>query len=88
MWTGFPIRFNMLTLKDAKKMQIYEIVGFKENSDSILRRFMELGFTVGQKLKIISTSLQKKVFLIEIRGYLLSVRASLLDGIFVKEVRL
>lgn len=75
----------MITLNKAKKMKNYKIVGFSKNYDNVLRRFMELGFTVGEKVKIVSTSLQKKVFLIEIRGYLLSVRASLLDRVLVLE---
>ncbi len=49
-----------------------------------MRRFFELGLTVGEKVKIVATSLQKKVFLLEIRGYLLSVRASLLAKVVVK----
>lgn len=76
----------MTTLNKAKKMKIYKIVGFSANCDNVLRRFMELGFTVGERVKIVATSLQKKVFLIEIRGYLLSIRASLLDRVQVLEI--
>jgi len=76
----------MTTLNQAKKMKLYKIVGFSSENDAVLRRFMELGFTVGEKVKIVSTSLQKKVFLIELRGYLLSVRAGLLSRIEVLEI--
>ena len=72
----------MTTLNKAKPNKVYTIVGYQKN-DAILRRFLELGFSLGQKIKIVSTSLQKKVFLVEIRGYLLSVRANLLDRIIV-----
>ena len=73
----------MMTLNRAKINQNYKVVGFDGN-DQIMRRFLELGFSVGEKIKIVSTSLQKKVLLIEIRGYLLSVRAELLSRIFVE----
>ncbi len=63
----------------------YTISGFKSDEDAVLRRFFELGFCVGQKVKISAKSMQNKVFLIEIRKYLLSVRASLLDKILVEE---
>lgn len=76
----------MTTLNQAKKMKLYKIVGFSSENDAVLRRFMELGFTIGEKVKIVSTSLQKKVFLIELRGYLLSVRAGLLSRIEVLEI--
>ena len=73
----------MTTLDKAKINKVYKIVGY-QNKDKILRRFLELGFTVGQKVKILSTSLKKRVFLIEVRGYLLSVRANLLERIVVE----
>lgn len=76
----------MTTLNQAKKMKLYKIVGFSSENDAVLRRFMELGFTVGEKVKIVATSLQKKVFLIELRGYLLSVRAELLHRIEILEI--
>ncbi len=76
----------MTTLNQAKKMKLYKIVGFSSENDVVLRRFMELGFTVGERVKIVATSLQKKVFLIELRGYLLSVRAGLLSRIKVLEI--
>ena len=74
----------MVTLDKAKVNKIYKIINFCGENDAILRRFLELGFSVGEKVKVLSTSLQKKVFLIEIRGYLLSVRASLLNKVEVE----
>ncbi len=73
-----------MTLNLGKVNENYKIVGFNGKFDSVCRRFVELGFSVGEKVKIVSTSLQKKVFLIEIRGYLLSVRASLLEKVRVE----
>ena len=81
---GQTIIYYMLNLSEGKKNKVYTIVGYCEKKDKVSRRFMELGFSVGQKVKIVATSLQKKVFLIEIRGYLLSVRASLLAKVKVK----
>ena len=63
---------------------VYEIVGFSDGQEAVLRRFFELGFVQGERVKVVSTSLQKKVFLVEIHGYLLSVRASLLSCVQVK----
>lgn len=72
----------MMSLKDGKCGVCYKIVGFEEGE--LLQRFWELGFTVGQKVKIVSMSILKKVFLLEIRGYILSVRASLLSCVKVE----
>lgn len=74
----------MKTLDKAKKGEICKIVGFNGQFDRILRRFLELGLSRGQKVRIVSTSLQNKVVLIEIRGYVLSVRRNLLDRVVVK----
>ncbi|MBQ8908826.1 MAG: ferrous iron transport protein A [Clostridia bacterium] len=49
----------------------------------IKRRLLELGFTCGQAVKIIRKSLFGQTYLIEIRGYLLSIRKSLTDYIVV-----
>jgi len=74
----------METLDKANKTKTYKIVGYVGETDAVLRRLLELGFTVGQKAKVVSKSLAKKVFLIEIRGYLVSIRADLLSRIEVE----
>lgn len=73
----------METLDKAKINKMYKICGFLGDCDGVLRRFFELGFSVGEHVRVVSKSLQKKVFLIEIRGYLLSVRAVLLKKVQV-----
>ena len=73
----------MKTLDKAEKNKIYKITGFCGEKDKVYRRFLELGFSLGQRVKVLEKSLQKKVFLIEIRGYVLSVRTSLLQKIEV-----
>ncbi|MDE6583232.1 MAG: ferrous iron transport protein A [Clostridia bacterium] len=75
----------MMLLSQGKKNRKYTICGFDSAVDGVLRRFLELGFTKGEKVEIVSTSLSKKVFLVKIRGYLLSVRASLLNKVQVKD---
>lgn len=74
-----------MTLNMAKKNKTYQIVGFVGQADKVLRRFFELGFCEGQRVKILATSMAKKVFLIQLRGYVLSVRASLLQKVEVQE---
>ncbi|MBP3431249.1 MAG: ferrous iron transport protein A [Clostridia bacterium] len=67
----------------AKKNQICKIVGFVGATDSVLRRFFELGLLRGTTVKVVGSSLLRKVSLLEVRGYLLSVRTSLLEKIEV-----
>lgn len=74
----------MITLDKVKLKKEYKIEKFLDRS-TIVRRFLELGLTVGQKVKVVATSLQKKVFLIEVRGYLLSIRTSLLEKVVVSQ---
>lgn len=74
----------MLTLDKIKKNQICKIVGFCGEFDGVLRRFLELGLSRGVKVKVVASSLQKKVLLLEVRGYVLSVRAKLLSKIEVE----
>lgn len=73
-----------MTLDKGKTKQIYTVCAFVGQCDGVMRRFFELGFAVGEKVRIVATSLQKKVFLLEIRGYLLSVRSALLARVEVK----
>ena len=72
-----------MTLNFGQVGKTYKILDFQGELDSVTRRFLELGLTIGQKVSIVSKSLAKKVFLIEVRGYLLSVRASLLERLVV-----
>lgn len=74
----------MLTLDKVKKEQICKVVGFCGETDAVSRRFLELGITIGTKIKILSFSLLKKVALLQVRGYVLSVRISLLSKVQVQ----
>lgn len=51
----------------------------------IRRRMCELGFIAGQKVRLVRCSLLKRAFLVELRGYTLSLRKSIVDGLLVIE---
>lgn len=67
----------MMSLCDGKVNKTYRVVGVNGQGKEA-RRLLELGIIAGQPIKILNKSSLKKVFLVEIRGYLLSVRASIL----------
>lgn len=73
----------MITLKEGVVNKSYRIVEVKDE-EKVVRRFMELGIFSGQKLYILNKSPLKKVFLVEIRGYVLSIKSTLLSGIMVE----
>ena len=78
------IKNYVKTLDLAERNKSLKIVGCVGAADGVTRRLLELGFTAGQRVKILATSIQKKVFLVEVRGYVLSVRASLLCRVQVE----
>ena len=67
----------MMSLCDGKVNKTYRVVGVNGQGRET-RRLLELGIIAGQPIKILNKSSLKKVFLVEIRGYLLSVKASIL----------
>ncbi len=75
----------MTTLKDAQLNKLYKIKKVVGGDTKVIRRFLELGMLSGQVVKVINKSILKKVYLVEIRGYLLSIKTSLLDFIEVEE---
>ena len=75
----------MTTLKDAQLNKLYKIKKVAGGDTKVIRRFLELGRLSGQVVKVINKSILKKVYLVEIRGYLLSIKTSLLDFIEVEE---
>ena len=66
-----------MSLCDGKVNKIYRVVGVNGQGKET-RRLLELGIIAGQPIKILNKSSLKKVYLVEIRGYLLSVKASIL----------
>lgn len=73
----------MHSLKEGKVNKSYRIVEVK-GEEKVVRRLFELGLLSGQKLYILNKSPLKKVFLVEIRGYVLSIKSTLLSGIMVE----
>lgn len=78
------IHYFMLNLCDAKKNKTYVIVDYQNLSTKILRRLCDLGLTRGQTVVVASRSLLKKALLVEVRGYLLSLKADIAKGVKVK----
>lgn len=74
----------MLNLCDAKTNKQYVIEGFENLPTNILRRLCDLGLTKGQSVMVSSRSLLKKALLIQVRGYLLSLKADIAKGVKVK----
>ena len=75
----------MLNLKDAKQRQFYTISGYAQQIPfKNKRRLLELGLTLGQKVRLLRKSLLKKAYLIEVRGYVLSLRSDLASFILLR----
>lgn len=75
----------MDNLGKAKAGKFYQILGYSENvAIKIKRRLLELGLTVGQTVKIARKSLLGKAYLLEVRGYSLSMRRNLASFILVR----
>lgn len=75
----------MINLSNAKRNKSYVISGYEDSlSIKILRRLCDLGLTVGQTVKVSSRSLLKKALLIEVRGYLLSLKSDIAKGVILK----
>lgn len=74
----------MMTLDKGKVGKTFMIDSFLGDIDKTNQRLLELGFTQGQRVKIVAKSAMKKAVLLEIRGYLLSIRTSMLANVVVK----
>lgn len=75
----------MGNLADVKIGKLYELIGVNYNAPlKIRRRILELGFTNGQKVKVIRKSLLGKAYLVELRGFTLTIRKDIAQLINVK----
>lgn len=75
----------MQRLSECKDKKYYSIVKIdKKLTEKIKRRLYDLGFIKGQKIRVVNKSLLKKAYMIEIRGYTLSLRDSIINAIFVE----
>lgn len=73
----------MISLKYGVVGRKYKILSVG-GEEKVARRFLELGIIAGQVVTILNISPLKKVFLVEIRGYVLSVRSALLVDVAVQ----
>lgn len=72
----------MEKLINAKINKLHIIKGISQNAPlKIKRRILELGFTQGQKVKILRKSVLGKAYLIEIRGFVLTIRKDIANFI-------
>lgn len=61
------------------------IKGYSPNSDlKIKRRLMELGFVIGESVRVEDVSIFKEVMLFSVRGYLISLRKEIAKCIEVE----
>lgn len=68
----------MQNLENAKRGIYYKIDAYSQLAPTkIKRRLLELGLTNGQKVRVVRKSLLGKAYLIEVRGYTLSLRRDL-----------
>lgn len=75
----------MGNLTSAKINKTYIIENISEQTSlKIKRRLLELGFTKGQKIKLLRKSLLGKAYLIEIRGYTLTLKKQIATFIEIK----
>ena len=75
----------MGNLTSSKINKTYIIEKISElTSLKIKRRLLELGFTKGQKIKLLRKSLLGKAYLIEIRGYTLTLKKQIATFIEIK----
>lgn len=75
----------MLTLKTCKVGVYFEIQKIESKLPlKMVRRLCDLGFTPGQKVRLLRKSLLGKVLLVELRGYTLSIRGELAKAVLVQ----
>ena len=74
----------MESLEKAKRGIYYNLVGISDIAPlKLRRRLLELGLTAGQKVRIVRKSLLGKAYLLEVRGYTLSMRKNLVAFLMV-----
>ncbi len=80
----FDIVYYM-RLSECKENKYYSIIKIDSLlSEKLRRRLYDLGFLAGQKVRVVNKSLLKKAYMIEIRGYTLSLRNTIVNSIMVE----
>lgn len=78
----------MFSLEKAKVGVYHSIQGYEKSAPKkMIRRLLELGLTKGQKVRIVRKSLFGKAYLIEVRGYVLSIRKALASFVLIDDKR-
>ena len=76
----------MIDLLSAKKNKFYSISKISPKASlKIKRRLIELGFTQNVKIKVKYRSLLGQAYLVELRGYTLSIRKDIAGFVLVDE---
>lgn len=75
---------KVLSLKDCAFGQTYRVLKITDLPVKIKRRLCDLGFVANTEVRVLRKSLLKKAYLLELRGYVLSVRSSLAQAIIVE----
>ena len=74
----------MDNLSNASCGKFYSVKGIEPSSPiKIKRRILELGFTSGQNVKLIRKSLLGKAYLVELRGFTITIRKDIAKMILV-----
>jgi len=75
----------MKSLFECRFNRSYILAGFDDTMPfKTKRRLCELGFTNGQEIKMVRKSLLGKAYLLELRGYTLSLRSDIVKAVLVK----
>lgn len=75
----------MKMLCNLKIGQSARVVGINESASlKLRRRLLELGFTHGQVVKLERKSLLSHAFLVELRGYVLSIKREIASLVMVE----
>ena len=69
-------------LKSGESGRIVKIFG----DNKLCKRIMQLGFTVGQTVKVLSISSLKKSYLLSVRSYAIALRKDRIDLIGVEKL--
>ena len=76
---------NYLSLCDCKIGIEYKIQELSMTlSQKNKMRLLEFGFIKGKKIKLLKKSLLKKTLLVELMGFILSLRADIAESVVVK----
>ena len=76
----------MISLSQAKFGVVYCIEKIDNISFKIKRRLYELGLLPNHRVVVVRASLLKKAYLIEVGGYCLTLRRTIMDSIKVSKI--